>query len=299
MGQATVDLPDPLDQQPPTANPGGVDDLLSQLAGDEIDRLLAEADEEAAPPVRPGTPIDAPVEPIHFDEETVLATPSRAAAAAGVPKLSPNSPLAKLNALADLPPDSADAPGNAPSSLADDSMSVDAETQASLDALSSELGVAPAQPMQSGVLPPGAVEKVLADEAAGLLGAPPAPAAAAGAAPAQAEEFGTTADERGALAAGVDAELSEAVTSKKPLGAKVAQTAPTKPAAEISSKDLYAVLGYGRDEDALPLLLRPLEWLNAPLDAFPYTVRDTIGKAAIITMINAVAVLVYVAFFRR
>jgi len=49
MGQAVADLPDPLE----SANPSdakSADDLLSQLAGDEIDRLLAESDGEPAPP---------------------------------------------------------------------------------------------------------------------------------------------------------------------------------------------------------------------------------------------------------
>jgi len=282
MGQATVDLPDPLDQPPP-ANPGGVDDLLSQLAGDEIDRLLAEADSEAPPPVKAATPIDAPVEPIRFDEEPVSQT-----AVAAAPKLSPNSPLAKLNALADLPPEAGAVAGSPAATLADDAMTVDAETQASLDALSSELE-APAV-ADGGILPPGAVEKVLADEAAGLLGTPPAAAPA----PQVPEELGTTADERGALSAGVDDELSAAAASKVPLGAAAPEASP-----EISSKELDAVLGLDEDDAPLPLLLRPLEWLNAPLAACPQGVRDTIGKAAIITMINALAVLVYVAFFRR
>jgi hypothetical protein len=48
MGQAVADLPDPLE----SANPSdakSADDLLSQMAGDEIDRLLAESDGEAPP----------------------------------------------------------------------------------------------------------------------------------------------------------------------------------------------------------------------------------------------------------
>lgn len=48
MGRASPDLPDPLENQD-SAPSGGADDLLSQLAGDEIDRLLAEADVEATP----------------------------------------------------------------------------------------------------------------------------------------------------------------------------------------------------------------------------------------------------------
>src|SRR5690606_15011859 len=46
MGQSTIDLPDPTDTQPESA--ASADDLLSQLAGDEIDRLLAEADDGAS-----------------------------------------------------------------------------------------------------------------------------------------------------------------------------------------------------------------------------------------------------------
>src|SRR5690242_8797016 len=44
MGQATVDLPDPGEM--PAAPMSSADDLLSQMAGEEIDRLLAEADVE-------------------------------------------------------------------------------------------------------------------------------------------------------------------------------------------------------------------------------------------------------------
>jgi len=51
MGQATVDLPDPLENpaSPAQAQTQSADDLLSQLAGDEIDRLLAESGEEVTP----------------------------------------------------------------------------------------------------------------------------------------------------------------------------------------------------------------------------------------------------------
>src|SRR5687768_9013067 len=51
MGQATVDLPDPLESHS-SAGLAGTDDLLAQLAGDEIDRHLGGADDagEPAPP---------------------------------------------------------------------------------------------------------------------------------------------------------------------------------------------------------------------------------------------------------
>ena len=49
----------------------------------------------------------------------------------------------------------------------------------------------------------------------------------------------------------------------------------------------------------LPLIFRPLEWLSAPLDACPDVVREAIGKIAIVTMVNAFAVMAYVLIFRR
>jgi len=58
MGQAAAapnTLPDPQDPAPATA--ASADDLLAQLAGEEIDRLLAESDEERPQPVIAPTPV--------------------------------------------------------------------------------------------------------------------------------------------------------------------------------------------------------------------------------------------------
>lgn len=49
----------------------------------------------------------------------------------------------------------------------------------------------------------------------------------------------------------------------------------------------------------LPLILRPFEWLSAPLAGASEGARDFVGKAAIVTLINAAAVIVYVTFFRQ
>jgi len=46
-------------------------------------------------------------------------------------------------------------------------------------------------------------------------------------------------------------------------------------------------------------LLRPLEWLNAPLNACSDTFRESLGKVAIMTLINALAILLYVMFLRK
>ncbi len=46
-------------------------------------------------------------------------------------------------------------------------------------------------------------------------------------------------------------------------------------------------------------LLRPLSLVNAPLDPYPDRVREAVGKVAVVTLVNAIAVLAYVVVFRR
>jgi hypothetical protein len=48
-----------------------------------------------------------------------------------------------------------------------------------------------------------------------------------------------------------------------------------------------------------PLYVKPLEWINAPLLLLPESAREIIGKIAILTFVNAIAVLVYVLVFRK
>jgi hypothetical protein len=52
-------------------------------------------------------------------------------------------------------------------------------------------------------------------------------------------------------------------------------------------------------ESRWAVLLRPLVWINSPLDAWPDAVRDAIGKIGLITLFNAAAVIAYVLIFRR
>jgi hypothetical protein len=51
--------------------------------------------------------------------------------------------------------------------------------------------------------------------------------------------------------------------------------------------------------ERLPVYLKPLIWINAPLDACPSVVRQMLGKVGIVTLFNALAVLAYVFFFRK
>ena len=64
------------------------------------------------------------------------------------------------------------------------------------------------------------------------------------------------------------------------------------PAAPISEHAATAEL-------PLPFYLRPFDWLSRPLDALSESARETIGKIALLTMFNAVAVLLYVLVFRK
>ena len=55
----------------------------------------------------------------------------------------------------------------------------------------------------------------------------------------------------------------------------------------------------GEYHTSLPWYLKPLEWLNAPMQALPDGVREGVGKIALLTLFNALAVLVYVFVFRK
>jgi hypothetical protein len=54
-----------------------------------------------------------------------------------------------------------------------------------------------------------------------------------------------------------------------------------------------------RAEARVPLLVRVLEWMNAPLAGLSESARAALGKVAIMTSVNAAAVLVYVLVFRK
>lgn len=220
MGKAALDLPDPL-QAPPQGAKTSTDELLAQLAGDEIDRLLAEADASQPPNSRA---------PFHVAPPPRPETEPEAAAEAAAP-----APLASQPQEPPVP------------------SSTTADVSAEMDALFSA-AIAKDQPAEAA---PGD------DAAAAVAGA---------AAEAEAE---TTAAERAGLqprSASFDADGS------------FAQPAPEPEA----------------DEDApLPLYLRPLEWLNAPLALLPESMRDIVGKIAILTLLNAAAILTYVLVVRR
>jgi hypothetical protein len=70
----------------------------------------------------------------------------------------------------------------------------------------------------------------------------------------------------------------------------------------LESKELIGEVdeaGSSKLSDHLPFYLKPLVWINVPLDSAPEIVRQMLGKVGVVTLINAIAVLTYVIFFRK
>jgi len=210
MGQATLDLPDPL-ENPPTAPNNSADDLLSQLAGDEIDRMLADSDVSA-------------------DD---LSTEN-------IPKTA-------------LPP-----------------MEIPAAPAAPVNDVNDEID--------------GLFNQLTSAEVAAPAAKPARPAPVAEPAPVPAM----------APPAKAPKTLEEEMAMDQALSAKSlnSPTAPTIHGESNALADLPA-------EAELPVIFKPLAWLSAPLDTLPEGVREAMGKVAILTLINAMAVLGYVIFVRK
>jgi hypothetical protein len=255
MGQAIADLPDPLET--PQASTLGADDLLAQMAGEEIDRLLREADAEA-PAIRPS--------PQAIED---ASSPALAERAATIPPVEGPVPAAVSEAdalageldslLSSLT--TANPPAPAPMSASDDS----------------KLAVEGGEPAAMNVPAEAEVSSV---ESAALFSAP-AEEAIAGqrTTPPTAEE--TTDAERSALS--LDA---------SPVESAALAGAPSPLEVAASAELIEPPAG-------LPRLLLPLEWMNAPLAACPDLLREFMGKAAILTVLNALALIFYVRFIRR
>jgi hypothetical protein len=194
MGQATVDLPDPLN--PPTASAASTDDLLAQLAGQEIDRMLAESESDS------GHISAAPRSNAHLDPILPAA---------------PAAPIEKST-------------GEQLNEFLGDLSATDPEEKVSV-----------------------------ADFAAGKVVARPKSSSDG------LDEDDLLAAERGALQTGRD-----------PLDDR-----------------------QGEGAGPAPFYIQALEWLNSPLDSCPDHIRELVGKIAILTMVNAISVLVYVLFFRH
>jgi hypothetical protein len=285
MGKSAVDLPDPLsqkqrEQSAPSApadasDATSADDLLAKLADSEIDRLLAEAEVQRTPD-EPAEAVDAPVDPIKFDppragieqaetpeaeSEQEEATPT-----APVAEAKPTEAAGEEQPATEQPEPSAAAAETEPVASTESATSAESSVSNQLDQLFCELkdGARPPEPETSAPAVPAEVTGA----------APAAPAVpAADSAPATDDSTATTVAERNAL---------QAISAEVEAGEREEQEA-----AEARRK-----------RDRVPLMLRPLVWINAPFAACSQGVRETLGKVAIITLVNALAVLLYVLIFR-
>jgi len=251
MGQVAIDLPDPMQNAAPAGGPG-VDDLLAQLAGEEIDRLLAEADVERptqTPQIRTPPADFSPLPPSPAEANTSAMAPMAAdPAVVAEPQVIPQAKAAAPIAEADVE-------------------ELDARVAKELNTLFTELdGEKPdAVPDKAALAPAPAVALTPQDLVNAAMAATPA-------APVDPVAHAQ--------------ELEKQVLGQTLLDALGGPIEMPTPVSRLKSINLG-------------VLLRPLEWVNAPLNACSDTVRETLGKVAIMTLINALAILLYVMFLRK
>lgn len=302
MARADVDLDDPVKSGDGAAS-NSADDLLAQLAGDEVERMLSEAD-AAAP------------EALNVDR----AVPESAAVGAG----SINSKSKTAGAAVD---------GAASGS------EVFRATEAALDGLFDELDEAKEAAglpvAEKRVSKPGAVagigegdapaadkqsiEEVITQRAQTLIAQARIEADADSAALATDPALSATGEPLSAaneLAAEMDADEREHMEALRRMKAgeklddapvqanfaKAPEAVVREPEVEAAPAQIdEASVDFSPPDksDRVPLLVRVLEWMNAPLAGLSDGVRMAIGKVAIVTTFNAIGVFVYVMLFRR
>jgi hypothetical protein len=105
------------------------------------------------------------------------------------------------------------------------------------------------------------------------------------------------------LAAAVDQELTALIADAPPPPLTIGSltTAVPKSGQALSSEIGESVTNSltSTDDGPSPFYVRMLEWMNAPMARLPEPVLDTLGKVAILTLFNSIAVLLYVLLFRK
>jgi hypothetical protein len=291
MGQAAATLPEPatLSDAPGAASAqatASADDLLSKLAGDEVDKLLAEAEE----PARPAT---APPMPAAPQSAFVTLAPASDAAATSTITGESGGPAAEQVI-------ASPAESEPPSASPQDTMTPVTPEPAPTPSVHAPTAV-DAAPAPS---PPGAMEEsavkgeldtlfnelTAAQTQAADVEAPPVDP------PVESPDASAPVDPK---LSELEAELHKSLTAAVP----EASLAPAPTAASAvgpKAPDVKSATPAPADESqqGTRWWLLPLEWLNYPLTAASPELRQTIGKVAIITAFNALVVLAYVAFFR-
>lgn len=104
-------------------------------------------------------------------------------------------------------------------------------------------------------------------------------------------------DASAAVAAELEADLAQSPASKEAdldalMAGEDADEPKPAPAAVEAKPEPRSV-----PASAVPLYLRPLVWINRPLDGSP-SARDAVGKVALLTLLNATGLFVYVLLRR-
>lgn len=250
MGQVSVVLPDPIESPAaaPVA-PAEADDLLSQMAGEQIDRMLAEADVQRNPPEAGSGPSGGP---------TTVSTSGGSSTFQGSVPIGADEPS---GASADA---AASAASPAPSETSDGN-SAEASSSSQTAQLSDQLDELFATMSE--------------DHSAGTAETAEQDAGSA-----------SSAAERAAL----NGSASTAPPTEKPAGGESPAEAPVESDESAANTDAIDAA-----DAAVPIYLRVLQWLNAPMATCPQRVREAIGKIAILTLVNAMAVIFYILIFRR
>ena len=288
MGQAAViDLPDSPEKA--SASVTNADDLLAQLAGAEIDRLLADTDRSAPttlPTTEPMPEIAAQLEqrlnpPAPSDGTSTPSNTDQAQSGTGNGKAVAAAPSA--------PPVAKGKPE------AKSAGATDAQFAAEVDALFKELNVDPA------TMDAEAAEAVAANVAAA---APTAPVSSALETPPTAlEASDPTPSDTSSETTDQPADQATSAVEKAALAveAEIAADSASSATPKTIGNALVEVKQQQQHEsssDRVPVYVRLLEMVNAPLNAFPDSMRDLVGKLAILTLMNSLGVLLYILLFR-
>jgi hypothetical protein len=283
----TKDLPDPLDVVigPAEAVPvGDADILVAQLAGDAIDKLIADAENGIVPPRKEPEPIPDPdpLDAIDEPKPNLEADPTELPPMPKPPAAAEEDPLRTGMS---LPADSSDA---LTSDASDDE---NAEVQSALDSIFDSLNQKPAEDARyadanltadrnTDPMAGGSGEKPQADPAQSLPRDVPPDIAnddghggSTSASPSDEPEIEHTVDD---IPTSLDGQ-PDAQSDVRALLADAVKTAPKGPPAVV---------------------VLPLRLLNAPFAYVSDPTRDIVGQIAIVTLINALAVILYVLLFR-
>jgi hypothetical protein len=271
---------------------GSADEVLSQLAGSEIDRLLAEADVEAPQPSAESEP-SGPTRPNSASSVPDLREAAAVENELGLDEASLTSQLDELfNQLQDETAAKAaqmtESPSASPPPVAPP------EAKAAKPP--------PAAPAAEAAPTEGA-ERAALLEAAGFE-SPEKPAESETTAAAATPASGATTEHEAATSA--PAAQPAATTPTAPSAAAEASAAAppaTQEAGEASERSAVLSAAGFETTDAgstpLPMWIKPLVWINAPIRRCSPAVRHAMGRAAIVTLINSVLVLTYIAFTHR